>query len=633
VTPLQRSRLSRSISATVALPLMIAVGACERERAQEPDEDRHVADAPPPPAFPPVSDSLIAAGPGSDWPAPAGNLENHNYSPLDQIHTGNVGELVPVWIYSTGIEGALEGSPVVVGNTLYATTAGGRVVALNAATGEELWTFDPEPGTVTLCCGPINRGVSAWEGNIYVSTLDARLMALDARSGQPRWEAELADPEVGYSAVMAPLAVDGRVYAGVSGQWYGIRGFLAAFDARTGEELWRWHTIPSSDDGGWHGSWETTDPFGTPLQRDIEAERGGVGGWPEGWRLGGGGVSTTPAYDRSTGRVFVNVEGPAPAIDAGLRPGDNLYTGSIVALDARTGERAWHAQYLPSDAWGLSGGSPPFLFDRDGERYVAFAGRTGWVYVFRASDGEPILRSDNFVPQEGLFTRPTGEDPVRVAPGMNGGNAGSPVSYRPDSGVVFVGGVHQPMVYSLERQSYSRGQLWLGGAVRFPPGEEHWGTVTAIDLADGHITWQRRTPSPVHSGVLATAGNLVLVGQGSGTVDAFNSANGDLLWQFSTGAGVHGSPVTYSVGGVQYIVVPAGGSHHFATPPGDNIIAFALAGRRPPVSSEPYPTASYQRRGPVVGGQRPPPQERRDTAPPVPPGPDTASVDSPPPDR
>lgn len=619
-------RLSQRETATLALPLVLLATACDRDRGPDEDTRPEAHVDLPAPAFPNVSDSLIAGGAGQDWPTYAGNLANHSFSSLDQIHTGNVTELVPVWIYSTGIEGALETSPIVVGNTLYATTAGGRVVALNAATGEELWTFDPEPTTVTLCCGPTNRGVSAWGGSVYVASLDARLIALQARSGQLEWEAELADPEAGYSATMAPLAVDGRVFVGVSGERYGIRGFLAAFDARSGEELWRFHTIPSAEDGGWVGEWRTSDPFGSPLNRDLEAERGALGGWPENWRVGGGGISTTPAYDPESGRLFVNIEGPAPIVDTRIRPGDNLYTGSIVAVDARTGERIWHAQYLPADAWGLAGGSPPFLFDREGDRYVAFAGRTGWVYVFRASDGEPVLRSDNFVPQQSMFTRPTEEGGVRVAPGLNGGNSGSPAAHDPRRGRVFVGGVHQPMVYTREPQSYARGHLWVGGSVRFPPDDEQWGTVTAIDLTDGRIAWQRRTPAPVHSGVLVTAGDLVFVGQGNGTFDAFDSAAGRLLWQFHMGAGVHGSPVTYSVAGTQYIVAAAGGSHHFDTPPGDDLVAFALASHRPPRTVSSYPATDYQRHGPAAPAPPPAPDAPRDTALPPPESPDTAAA-------
>jgi alcohol dehydrogenase (cytochrome c) len=632
LNPVTPMRFRPQAAPWLALPALLLGAGCEREPARDQD-DRTTAVELPAPAFPVVADSLIAAGPGTEWPAYAGNLANHSYSPLDQINTGSITDLVPVWIYSTGVEGALETSPVVVGNTLYATTAGGRVVALNAATGEELWTFDPEPELVTLCCGPTNRGVSAWGEYIYVASLDARLLALNARSGALAWEADLGDPEGGYSAVMAPLAIDGRVFIGVSGERYGIRGFVAAFDARTGEEIWRFHTIPTPEDGGWAGTWRTTDPFGTPLYRDIEAERQALGGWPEQWRIGGGGVATTPAYDPQSARLFVNVESPAPLVDPRMRPGDNLYTGSVVALDARTGERVWHTQYLPADAWGLAGGSPPFLFDREGDHYVGFAGRTGWVYVFRASDGEPVLRSDNFVPQESLFARPTADAAARVAPGLHGGNAGTPIAFDPRSGRVFVGGAHQPMVYSLEPHSYSRGQLWVGGSVRFPPGEEQWGTVTAIDVADGAIAWQRRTPAPIHSGVLATAGNLVFVGQGSGTFDAFDASSGQLLWQFSTGAGVHGSPVTYSVAGTQYVVAAAGGSHYFNTPPGDDIIAFALASRRPAAAVSSYPTTDYQRHGPAAPAPDQPTTRPDRTPAPEPADPDPPDVDSPGPDR
>lgn len=651
VTPAIRFRSSRAFAIRSAFFMLIVSLAAAGCRDDGPDNDRPRQPATvdlPTPAFPTITDSLLAAGPHGDWPAPGGGLRNEGFSPLTQINAGNIQELVPVWMYSTGIEGAMETSPVVVGNTLYATTAGGRVLALNAATGEELWTYDPAPQTVTLCCGPINRGVSVWGDMVYVASLDARLLALHARSGELAWEAELGDPADGYSAVMAPLAVDGRVFVGVAGQQYGVRGFVAAFDARNGEELWRWHTVPSPEEGGWFGEWRETDLFGTALDRDIGEERQRAEAAGDAWRWGGGGVSTTPAYDIRSGRLFVNVDGPAPLMDPDARPGDNLYTGSIVALDASSGQRVWHAQYLPGDAWGLSGGSPPILFDRQGDTFVAFAGRTGWVYVFRADSGQPVLRSDNFVPQIGLFSRPGSDEGTMTAPGLNGGNAGNPVAHDTRSGTLFVGGIHQPMVYSTESQVRTRGTLWLGGAARFPPDQEQWGTVSAIDLADGHIRWQRRTPGPVHSGVLATAGDLVLVGQGTGTLDAFHAGDGRLLWQFNTGAGVHGTPVTYSVAGVQFIVVASGGSHYFDTTPGDDLIAFALASRRPPTAVSAYPAADYRRMGPAIGGQDTTPAAPAapvDTPAPPPadtPGPEPApdqppdqplGVDAPPPGR
>ncbi|MFW5950990.1 MAG: pyrroloquinoline quinone-dependent dehydrogenase, partial [Gemmatimonadota bacterium] len=586
------------------------------------------------PSFPAVSDSLLAAGARDAWPSHGGGLANQRFSSLDQIHRDNVASLVPVWIHSTGIEGALATTPIVVDNTLYATTARGRVLALNAATGEELWRHEPALGPVTLCCGPINRGVAVYDNMVYVASLDASLAALDARTGDLEWRARLADPADGYSAVMAPLAADGRVFIGVAGQHYGIRGFLAAIDARSGEELWRWHTIPSEEAGGWWGEWRETDPFGTPLNRDITEERADSAATAGSWEVGGGGLTTTPAYDPATGRLFVNVEGPAPVVAGSIRPGDNLYTGSMVALDAASGEKVWHTQYLPHDVWGLSGGSPPFLFDRGDERYVAFAGRTGWIYVFHAETGDPILRSDNFVPQEALFRRPpagegAGEEEedqaVRAAPGINGGNAGAGVAYHPGTGVAFVGGVHQPTVYLPDPEPYSPGQLWIGGTARFPPDDEQWGTVSAVDLGTGEIRWHVRTPAPVHSDLLATAGDLVFVGQGSGSLDAFDSRTGQLLWQFHTAAGVHGGPVTYDVAGIQYVVSPAGGSFHFDTPAGDDLIAFALASQRPAVTVNDYPTPGYDRTGPAD------PADRRVRQVPV--HTDTAAVDSPPADR
>lgn len=618
----------------LTLLLLAAATACGD--GGEGDGAETAAAPPPAPEFPAVSDTALARGAGDAWPTTGGDLANRRYSPLDQVNRGNVRGLVPVWFYSTGIEGAFETTPVVVGNTMYLTSAGGRVIALNAATGEELWTYDPAPELVTLCCGPVNGGVSAWGNMVYVASPDARLIALDARNGSPAWEAQLADPEAGYSATMAPLAVGGQVFVGVTGERYGIRGFLAAFDARTGQERWRWHTVPD-DSVGWWGEFRTTDPFGTPLNRDITAEREDSAATRGSWNVGGGGIATTPAYDAATNRLFVNVEAPAPALSGAVRPGDNLYTGSIVALDARTGRRVWHAQYLPHDVWGLSGGSPPFLFDRGDDRYVAFAGRTGWVYVFDASDGRPILRSDNFVPQQGLFAPyPEGEEEggIRMAPGVNGGNAGAPVAYAPGSGTVYVPGVHQPMVYTTSPEPYRRGQLWLGGDVRFAPGEEQWGTVTAIDLGDGTIRWQKQTPAPVHSGALATGGDLVFVGQGSGTFDAFDAATGELLWQFPTGSGVHGGPMTYSVAGVQYVAVPSGGSFHFGTAEGDDLIAFALVDRRPSRTVNEYRTADYERGGPATAGTSGVRQVRTgpvgaDTAARPAPRRDTASVDSP----
>jgi len=578
------------------------------------DKERTAAEETPPqsqprtpaavPGFTRVTDAMLSsAAAGPNWPTHGGTYNNQRYSALDQINRENVGALVPVWIYQTGIAESFVTTPLVIDNAMYVTTPESHVVALNAATGQKLWEYVPALEDTRLCCGPDNQGVAAYDDKVYVATLDARVVALDHRTGAVVWETRIADPEDGYSQTMAPLAYDGKIFVGVSGAEYGIRGFVAALDARTGEEVWRWHTVaaPGDEPVGWHGEWKETDPFGAPLQRDILYEQELVDDYSETWKRGGGSVRSTPAYDPRTRTLYVTVGGPAPSLDGAVRPGDNLYTGSIVALDGTTGKPRWYFQYLPHDVWDLSGGSPPILFEAGGRTYLGHAGKTGWVYILDAATGRPVLRSDNFVPQENLFARPT-EEGTKILPGANGGNGGAPVAYSPATGLIYTTAIHQPMVLASRFQPWQEGALWLGGSFRLIPDEPSWGTLSAIDPRTGEIRWQRQAPVPLLSGTLATAGGLLFVGQGTGTLDAFDAATGQLLWQFPTGAGVHGSPVTYAVNGVQYVVVASGGHYQLDTPRGDAVIAFALFDKRPTTVFTRYPEPSYTRYGPVRYG-------------------------------
>src|SRR5690606_1105316 len=289
----------------------------------------------------------------------------------------------------------------------------------------------------------------------------------------------------------------------------------------------------------------------------------------------------TPAYEPASNTLYLGVGNPAPGFDGVIRPGDNLYTNSIVALDGDTGQLRWYFQMVPHDRSGLDAASPPFLFTLQGRRYLGHAGKTGWLYIVDAATGAPILRSDNFVPQDNLFAQPT-EEGVRIAPGVNGGSLWSPVAYSPRTGLAYVLGVHQPMLFRRTFQPKEPGRLWLGGSVLRIPGEEQWGILSAIDVATGDIRWQRRVPVPMVGGALVTAGDVLFVGQGTGYFDAIDAETGDVLWQFNAGAGVHGGPVTYAVGGVQYVAVAAGGNHHLDTPRGNAIIAFALRSVRQP---------------------------------------------------
>lgn len=557
------------------------------------------------PAFTVVDDGMLGLPAAeSNWVVHGGDYGNRRYSKLAQVTTSNVSSLVPVWIYQTGIAESFVTTPVVVDGAMYLSTPESHVVALNAATGARLWEYVPELAATLLCCGPDNQGVAVYQDKVIVATVDGRVVALDHRSGTPVWAATVADPREGYSQTVAPLAAGGKIFVGAGGSEYGTRGFVAALDASSGKELWRWYTIAASGNApdSWQGEWKETDPFGTPLGRDIQNEQKLQERYHEGWKRGGGAVRTTPAYDPASGLLYVSVGGPAPSLDGVIRPGDNRNTGSIVALEAASGKPRWTFQYIPHDVWDLSGGSAPFLFEAAGGRkLLGMAGKTGWVYVVDATTGQPVIRSDNFVPQENLFTRPS-EEGVRILPGANGGNPGAPSAYSPQTGLLYIPALHQPMIYTRSYQPWEKGRLWLGGSFRLVPGEPQWGILSAINPVNGQIQWQRQVPVPMSGGALATAGGLLFVGQGSGTLDAFDARSGELLWQFATGAGISGSPVTYQIDGVQYIAVASGGHYQLDTPRGDAVVVFTLYENRPRPALPSYPVPNYPRGGPALYG-------------------------------
>ncbi|HEX9107801.1 MAG TPA: PQQ-binding-like beta-propeller repeat protein, partial [Longimicrobiales bacterium] len=532
------------------------------------------------------------------------------YSTLNQVATSNVGDLALAWIYQTGIAESFQSTPVVAGNVMFLTTPESHVVALNAASGDRLWEFIPRLRRTALCCGPNNRGVAAYGDRVYVGTIDAHLVALDSRTGRVDWDVALADSAEPASITMAPLAAGNHIMVGMAGGEFGIRGRVLALDPATGAIQWRFNTIPGPGEegqaSGWYGQWRETDPFGTPLNRDVDAEKKQYyQGTGESWHHGGGGVYTTPAYDPQTATLFLSVGNPAPDLNGLMRPGDNLFTGSVVALDAGTGRLKWYFQEVPHDLWNLSPASAPVLFDIKGHAYLAQAGKTGWLYVIDPVSGRPLLRSDNFVPQENLFAVPS-DTGVRMLPGPNGGAGWAPPAFSPRTGLVYVQAVHQPTVYQRSSAPYETGQLFVGGTLRYLPNEPQWGVVTAIDPISGQIRWQRQLPRPNLSGLLATAGDLVFAGEADGFLDAFDARSGDLVWQYPTGAGVSGGVMTYNVDGVQYVAVASGGDAQLATRPGDNLYVFALRSKIPVHGHGTLPEPRYTRNGPVGARQATP---------------------------
>lgn len=518
-----------------------------------------------------------AAGDGNNFLHTNANYEQTRHYPNRQINTSNVSKLRPAWIFQTEIVDTMETTPIVVNGTMYVTTAFNHVHALDARTGEELWHYRHEMGPITTyCCGPNNRGVAALGDKLYMGTLDAKLVALDAKTGKLVWETQLADPELGYSETMAPTAVDGMILIGTNGGEYGIRGFVRAYDAETGELLWNFHTVPEDS----VGVWATHDATGRDMHRDIEAEKAALEEMGDPYETLGGGVWQNPAVDLETRRVYFVVGNPSPDLDGSLRPGDNLYTDSLVAVDLDTGEYICHFQYIPHDVWDLDAVSPPIITDVKDEngntvKGILHAGKVGHVFVHRADDCSLIRFSEAMVPQEDMWTLPTPEG-ARMLPGANGGVEWSPMALNADAGLVYAINLHQPMTYHVESTPYPEGKLWLGGAFKVIPGEEQWGNVTAVDYNTGKIRWKVKTQQPMIGGILMTAGGLLFAGEGNGLFKAYDAETGAELWRFQAGAGVNAPPASYTVDGTQYIVVAAGGNTQLDYKRGNDIIAFTL---------------------------------------------------------
>jgi alcohol dehydrogenase (cytochrome c) len=533
---------------------------------------------------------LVLAAPlaaqSGDWTTYGGNDWNQRYSTLKQINTGNVAQLVPRKIFQTGITrlGSFENTPIVQNGVMYVTTPYNTAMAYDLNTNKELWRYEHKLGTTIFCCGPNNRGVAIHGGaHVYMGTLDAHLVALDAKTGEVLWDKEVADPAFGYSITHAPLVVGDNIIVGVSGGEYGIRGHVTAYNAGSGEQVWRWYSIPAPKGdptfdekapNGWWGTWATKAEE-ADLHRDIAKEKADSAKYADAWTRGGGGVWMTPAYDKASNTIYVAVGNPSPDLDGSVRPGDNLYTDGVVAIDATSGKTKWYYQTVPHDVWDLDAVSPPVVTKLAGKTVVVHAGKTGWVYILDAASGKLVRKSTNFVPHENIFALPTPEG-TRMLPGANGGAEWSPIAIDPTLDYAFVAGLHQPMHYKVHTAPWEKGRLWLGSAFVAIPGEEQYGLYSAVDLKTGKIAWQNKVPQPMMGGALATAGGLTFTGEGNGNFNAYESKTGKLLWQFNGGAGCNSAPMSFTHGGEQFVAVACGGNFQLSFPLGDALLVFGL---------------------------------------------------------
>jgi alcohol dehydrogenase (cytochrome c) len=515
------------------------------------------------------------------WAEYGRDFTNQRWSALTQITAANVNQLKPVWINHSGIPHPSETNPIVIDGVMYFTTALNHVLAVDARTGAKRWeyAYDYAGRTVADCCSTNNKGVAVYGGRVFMATVDSRLIALDATNGHEVWRAEVGSNDKGYHLTGAPFVIDGRVIVGVSGGEQGCRCYVDAYDVSDGHRVWRFYTVPSPQEGGWWGKWRAQDEWGMSFHRDIAKEKADSAKYANAWMHGGAPMWHHPAYDPETGLIFMNTGNPAPDIDGAIRPGDNLYSDAIVALDARSGRIRWYYQEVSHDVWDYDATTPPVLIDvPDGAGHVtkavAEAGKDGFVYVVDRATGKPIRKSAAFVPFLNYMTVPD-TNGVVIAPGPLGGSDWSPTAYDPRTHYMYIDGSFLPHKYWLHHEELREPAQWWGGMVA---GQSTgiYGMVSAVDLGTGKIAWQTRFPKPLIGGLLATAGGVVFTGSSDKRFVALDAATGKELWSYATDAGVNAPPVTYQLGGVQYVAVAATGLQTLNTPSGDEMLVFAL---------------------------------------------------------
>ena len=491
---------------------------------------------------------------GSRWLTFGGDYANQRHSRLTQITPANVDRLVPQWTFQTGEVEKFETTPLLRDNVLYVTGPLNTAWALDARTGRPFWEYRRElPENLTACCGLVNRGFAMLGDRLYMVTLDAHLLAFDSATGRIVWDATLADYSIGYAATIAPIAANGNIIVGVAGGEFGIRGFIDAYDAETGARAWRFYTIPGPGEPGnetWAG---------------------------ESWRTGGASVWVTGAFDPALNLLYYGIGNPGPDYHSESRLGDNLYSDSIVALDADTGELRWHYQFTPHDVHDWDATEVPILADIeiDGvlREVVMFANRNGFYYTLDRATGE-LLVAEPFVhttwaEEIGVDGRPIllpghtpTEDGEVTCPDLRGGTNFWPPSFDPNTGLFYVNAREGCMTYFSWEQEYIPGQRYTGGAgqyIRDDPDMPHYGALRALNPATGERVWEFRYPTPSGAGLLTTASGLIFTGDEQGNLIALDSRSGEPLWSYQMGATLWGtSAITYMVDGRQHVLAPAG---------------------------------------------------------------------------
>ena len=520
---------------------------------------------------------LDAAQTPADWLTYSGNYSSQRYSELDQVTPDNVGDLQLEWVYQSPVSGPWEASPIVVDGVMYLTQRPNDILALDARSGRVFWVYEYPTSEHTACCGANNRGVAILDGRLFMATLDGHVVALDASTGAELWNVEVAEAELGYSFTLAPLVVKDKVIVGTGGGERGIRGYISALDAATGEEVWRFYTIPGPGEPG-HETWEPCPPNPTTYCD------------PEAWMHGGASAWLTGSYDPELNQTYWGIGNPGPDFNREQRPGDNLYSDSVVALDADTGELRWYFQFTPADPYDFDSVQIPVLADieRNGVMFkvMLWANRNGFYYVLdrrtgRFLTGRPFVTvnwaeslDDSGRPIE--TPQPPGEP---TYPGVSGGTNWYSPSFSPRTELMYIPAwENYGTVFAGEPQEYEVGGSFVGGrgtnfvAVPDAPAvpaltrgpintwtdEAARGTVMAVDALTGERQWTFEMTDVISSGILTTASDLLFTGARSGYFQALDARTGDLLWRKNLGGQLANGPMTYEVDGKQYVAVIAG---------------------------------------------------------------------------
>jgi alcohol dehydrogenase (cytochrome c) len=501
---------------------------------------------------------LAAEQEPANWLSYSGTVSNQRYSRLDQVTTANAKDLKLEWVWQARSLEKFEATPLVVDGVLYTVQAPNEVVALDAATGRVFWTFPYENSAdARTCCGRVNRGLAILGDTLFMGTIDAHLLAIDAKSGQLLWDAKVANAAERYSITMAPVVIKDKVLIGTAGGDMGIRALIAAYDAKTGAEVWRTHTIPAPGEPG-SDSWSG-----------------------DSWKEGGAAVWNAGAYDPDTNLVFFGTGNPAPDWDGRGRLGDNLYSNCVLALDADTGELAWYYQFTPHDEMDYDSTQVPVLADLDWRgqptKAMLWANRNGLMYVLdrvtgKFLFGKPYVKVNwmSGFDENGRPIRVPGILPSKegtlVQPHVHGATNWAPPSFSPKTGLFYVAHWENSGIIALEGQfprsvGINARQTQMGQTNLLPffnNGDEAYGVIRAYDPNTLEPKWEYRMADITWGGTLSTAGDVVFGGGKEGYFVALDARSGELLWKMPVGGQVNSAPMSYAVGGKQYVAIAAG---------------------------------------------------------------------------